>query len=149
MARWIELQDALPDLTCAAFERFTVRRHATLATLRSDGSPRISGTEVDFVDGDVRLGCLPRSVKALDLRRDGRLALHSPTIDPPADDPSAWPGEAKLAGIAHELSQSGGRDEAHVFWIDIKELVLTGPDEDELVINSWHEGRGVRVRRRR
>lgn len=63
---------------------FAVRKHATLATLRRDGSPRISGTEVVFDDeaGEIYLGMMPGSVKALDLRRDPRLALHSPTVDP-------------------------------------------------------------------
>jgi hypothetical protein len=41
----------------------------TLATLRRDGSPRISGTEVEFTDGQVWLGMMPGSLKALDLRR--------------------------------------------------------------------------------
>jgi hypothetical protein len=35
---------------------FDLRRHKTLATLRQDGSPRISGIELEFVDGDVVMG---------------------------------------------------------------------------------------------
>ncbi|MCW2569725.1 MAG: hypothetical protein JWN54_3822, partial [Mycobacterium sp.] len=38
---------------------------------------------------------MPGSLKALDLRRDARLAVHGPTVAPPEDSPGAWSGEAK------------------------------------------------------
>jgi len=60
---------------------FDAHKHKTLATLRKDGSPRISGIEVDFVDGDLWLGAMWQSRRALDLRRDPRFALHSATAD--------------------------------------------------------------------
>jgi hypothetical protein len=41
---------------------------------------------VDFADDGVNLGMMPGSLKALDLRRDPRLALHCPTEDTPPDD---------------------------------------------------------------
>lgn len=146
VARWAEVEAAAPDLASAVRAAFAVRKHATLATVRRDGSPRISGSEVEFDAGEVVLGSMPRAVKARDLRRDPRFALHSPTIDPPEDDPSAWPGEAKLAGRAVELSadpQSG-----HRFRLDILEVVWTRVVDDQLEIHSWHEGRGAEVRTR-
>ena len=42
-------------------------RDLTLATLRRDGSPRISGTEAHIVDGQIVLGMMPGSMKARDL----------------------------------------------------------------------------------
>lgn len=147
MASWDDVVAAAPDLAAAARSCFAVRKHCTLATLRQDGSPRISGSEVEFSDGQVWLGSMPGAVKALDLRRDPRFALHSPTVDPPPDDASGWPGEAKLAGHATEV---GGRaaGEPHRFRLDIAEVVVTRLDADELVIWSWHEGRGVAELRR-
>lgn len=72
-----------PELASRALESFGRSRHEVLATLRRDGSPRVSGIEVDFADGELWIGCLRRSRKALDLLRDARFALHSGSVDPP------------------------------------------------------------------
>ncbi len=150
MTSWAELTAEVPEFAARVRERFTVGKHCTLATLRADGSPRISGTEVEFTDGQVWLGSMPGSWKAKDLVRDGRFALHSPTVDPPTEDPSGWPGEAKLAGRAVEVPQTTRDDGSHRFRLDLTEVVLTyvvtGPDL--LVVESWHPGRGHDVRRR-
>ena len=149
MASWQEIVEQAPELATAARERFAVRKHCTMATLRADGSPRISGTEVQFADGQLWIGSMPRALKALDLRRDPRVALHSPTVDPTEDDPSAWPGEAKLAGRAVEVGSDDPADTSHRFRIDIAELVLTRVSGDALLIRSWHTGRGLQERVRR
>jgi hypothetical protein len=147
MALWQEVVAADAELAADVRRAFAVRKHATLATLRKDGSPRISGTEVEFDDdGEIYLGMMGGSMKALDVRRDPRLALHCPTVDPVEKDPSAWPGEAKLAGLAVEVS--GPEDEAHRFRIDVTEVVHTSVAGDHLVIRSWHPGRGVARRER-
>jgi hypothetical protein len=147
MARWQEVVAAEGELAADVRQTFAGRKHATLATLRRDGSPRISGTEVEFDDdGEIYLGMMSGSMKALDLRRDPRLALHSPTVDPSDEDPSAWPGEAKLAGVGIEVSGPG--DEAHRLRIDITEVVHTAVAGDHLVIRSWHPGRGAERRER-
>ncbi len=120
------------------------RKHLTMATLRRDGSPRISGTEVEFADGQLRIGSMPGAVKALDLRRDPRVAIHGPSDDPPEGDASAWQGEAKIAGLAAEVDSASS---AHRFLIDIREAVITRLNEtgNRLVIESWTEARGYRI----
>jgi len=147
MASWSEFATAEPALARQVEERFRIRKHKTLATLRKDGSPRISGIEVEFADGELFLGMMPGSLKLHDLERDPRLALHSPTEDPPDGRPQAWAGEAKLAGVAVEVDGSalpvaGGRR----FRVDITEAVLTHLNEagDRLVVESWHPGKGTR-----
>jgi hypothetical protein len=117
-----------------------------MATLRRDGSPRISGTEVEFADGQLRIGSMLGAVKAKDLRRDPRIAIHGPTTDPPADG-ERWPGEAKVAGVAVEV-ESGG--DFHRFVIDVREVVITGHNAagDKLLIESWTPERGYRKRER-
>src|SRR5512135_3308265 len=92
MARWEEVAAAEPEFADRVRRMLDAHRHKTLATLRRDGSPRISGIEAPFVGGEVWLGMMPGSVKALDLGRDPRLALHSASEDPPEDDPGGWPG---------------------------------------------------------
>jgi len=115
---------------------------------------------VAFRDGDVWLGMMGNSVKALDVLRDPRVAVHGPTEDPPEEDPSSWPGEAKLAGRAIEAEVPGAPAEgtaaegtpegAHHFRVDIEEVVFTrvGSPADHLVIESWHPGRGLERRTR-
>ncbi len=103
-----------------------------MATLRADGSPRVSGIET-LIDRQVTFGSMDGSRKLADLRRDPRLALHSPSVDPPEDDPGAWVGEAKIAGRAVQT--------ANGFTVDISEVALTYLDHG-LVIESWHPGRG-------
>jgi hypothetical protein len=147
MARWQDVESAAPELAAVVRDRFAAGRHATLATLRRDGSPRISGTEVEFSGGDVFLGSMAGARKALDLRRDGRFALHSPTVDPPPDH-DAWPGEAKLAGTADDVSGPADAGGAHRFRLDITEVVVTSVEADQLVVRSWHEGRGEQTVRR-
>jgi Pyridoxamine 5'-phosphate oxidase len=159
MASWEEIEAAAPELAGRTRAAFDAHKHKLLATLRRDGSPRISGIEAGFADGELWLGMMPGSRKALDLRRDPRLALHSASLDPP-DDPSSWAGDAKLSGRALEvddparLRQLGAGDEAgsaHLFRVDITELVHTrvGEPADHLVIELWQEGRGLRQMRRR
>jgi hypothetical protein len=110
--------------------------------LRKDGSPRISGIEVEFANGELFLGMMLGSRKLRDLERDPRLAIHSPTDDPPAGNPAGWAGEAKIAGHAVDVPDSadaGGRR----FRIDITEAVLTHLNEagDQLVVESWQPGK--------
>ena len=145
MASWKEIEAAEPAFAKRAQMRFDAYKHKTIATLRKDGSPRISGVETEFKDGEVTLGMMPGSLKAKDLQRDPRLALHSGT-----EDPKEVPGEvfdAKLAGLAVEIP---GADH-HVFHVDVKEVVVISLAEsgDHLVIESWREGRGLTRRERR
>ena len=152
MASWAEFASAEPALASRVEERFAIRKHKTLATLRKDGSPRISGIEVEFANGELFLGMMPDSLKLRDLERDPRLALHSPTDDPPEGNPGGWPGEAKLAGYAREVEVpdapvAGGRR----YRIDITEAVLTHLNDagDALVVESWRPGKGAtRLERR-
>ena len=144
-ASWAEVEAQAPELMAAVRACFTVRKHCTMATLRRDGSPRISGTEVQLADGQLWTGSMPGALKAKDLQRDGRVALHSPTVDPPEGDESSWAGEAKVAGVAVEVPHD---DASHRFRIDLLEVVHTAVDGDALRITSWHAGRGLQSRRR-
>ena len=145
VAGWQDVVAADPDLAAHVRRCFAIRKHATLATLRRDGSPRISGTEVEFdEDGEIYLGMMPGSMKALDLHRDPRLALHCPTEDAPEGKPDAWIGDAKIAGVGVEVPADGH----HRFRIDVAEVVVTTVTGDQLVIRSWHPDRGVETRQR-
>jgi hypothetical protein len=159
MASWSEIEAAAPAFAAAVRTRLDAYRHKYLATLRADGSPRISGIEADIRDGELWLGMMPGSVKARDVLRDPRLALHSGSPDPDDDDPGAWTGDAKLAGRAVESTDPAVVDafrdapdqEVHLFRVDLTEVVLTHLDDppEALVIESWHPGRGLTRTQRR
>jgi hypothetical protein len=144
LASWSEFEAAAPEFASRVYALLAARKHLTMATLRRDSSPRISGTEVEFADGQLRIGSMPGAVKALDLRRDPRVAIHGPTDDPPEGDSAGWKGEAKIAGTATEVD-SGST--AHRFLIDVQEVVITHLNEagDRLVVESWNLARGYRV----
>jgi hypothetical protein len=155
VASWSEVEVEAPELTALARGFLDAHVHKTLATLRRDGSPRISGTEVIFAQGELWIGSMWLAMKARDLRRDPRFALHSGS-----DDPPAWSGDAKLAGRMEEIEDEqrkaaifgdkGGPGPAHLFRADITELVVVRLNEarDKLVIESWHAGRGATRRER-
>ena len=138
MPSWAEVEREAPELARQARGYFDRHTHKLLATVRRDGSPRISGIETTFADGELWLGMMWRSVKALDLLRDPRFALHSGS-----DDPPEWEGDAKVAGLAEEVGAEDGQ--SHRFRCEISELVVVRLNEarDRLVIESWHPGRGV------
>jgi hypothetical protein len=127
--------------------------HKTLATLRRDGSPRISGSETNFKDGELWIGSMWKALKARDLQRDPRFALHSGSEDPPE-----WSGDAKLAGVAEEITDpervkainGEGAGPSHLFRLDLHEVSTVGLDEERkaLVIEVWTPEGGVRTIKR-
>jgi hypothetical protein len=143
MASWKELHADAPDFAARVEKALTRNKHMTMATLRVNGAPRISGTELEVSEGELWLGSMPKARKAMDLLRDPRVAIHGPPVDPP-EDPKAWLGEAKLAGRAIAVPTD---DESHRFRIDVDEVAFTHLNAagDRLVIESWHPGRGVEV----
>jgi hypothetical protein len=154
MASWAEIEAAEPEFAERARELFDVHKHKTLATIRKDGSPRISGTEMSFVENDIWFGGMPRSRKALDLQRDPRFALHGPTVDPSA----GWKGDVKISGRAEEIHDEemmrkvagpeGPPGPFHLFRADISEVVVTAVEGNYLKIDHWVEGRGIRSHKR-
>lgn len=163
MARWQDIVSSQPDFAARVQALFDSRTHKVLATIRKDGSPRLTGIEVTFSDGDVWIGSMLGSRKNDDLARDHRMALLISSDDPPKDNPSAWAGDAKLSGIAQPVddpdrlrSMSGAESTAEapdglLYRIDISEVVLTrvAPSNDHLLIESWTPGPGYRETKRR
>ena len=150
MSSWHELVADSPDFARRVRAAFDAGTNKTLATLRADGSPRVSGTELQFDDdapsgARITLGMMPGSRKLDDVRRDPRVAVHSPTLEPPPG--SLGEGDAKLAGvlIGYDDPESPVPDSSS-FEFDVREAVLTTVDEQAalLVVESWHPGRGYR-----
>jgi general stress protein 26 len=149
MATWDDFAAAAPELAAAARELLEAHTHLTIATVRKDGAPRISGIEAQVLEGDLWFGSMPEAVKAHDLQRDPRFALHSGT-----GDASDWHGDAKVAGRAEEITDPERMKEifeamghpqsgpSHLFRAELNEVstVRMGEPSDHLVIDSWREG---------
>jgi hypothetical protein len=149
--RWKAIEQAEPEFAGRAQRLFDAGRHKTIATLRADGSPRISGIECEFADGDLRFGSMAGARKAADLARDPRFALHGPTFHPVEGEESDWPGEAKIAGRAipaGSVSTDEASDEpdGEMFVADITAVVVTGLNSEaaKLVVESWTPEQGLR-----
>ncbi|SDY24036.1 Pyridoxamine 5'-phosphate oxidase [Modestobacter sp. DSM 44400] len=152
MASFADLEAAEPELATRVRAAFDAHGHKVLATLRADGSPRVSGIEARFTDGDLWLAGLPRSVTFADLRRDPRMALHSGS-----DEPADFSADAKVSGRAAEVTDEAGRarftqatgvpagQPFELFHVELEQVVLTAVSDDRstLVISLWRPGRGV------
>jgi hypothetical protein len=155
MSSWSEFEAVAPELAAEVRRRLDAHTHKTLATLRRDGSPRISGTEARFVDGELWIGSMWQALKARDLQRDPRFALHSGS-----DDPPDWAGDAKLAGVVEEITDpervaaingdGAPPGPSHLFRLDLREASTVSVDEagKQLVIELWTPEGGTRTIRR-
>jgi hypothetical protein len=155
VSTWAEFEHEAPDLATTVHSRLSASRHSILGTLRADGSPRLTGLEVHFGEGQLWLAMMPDSRKADDLRRDPRFALHS------APDVELVDGDAKVAGRAFlvtdddtvarfverlpmELPPSG----MALFRADLTDASLARVEDDFMVIDIWRPGAPPRQVRR-
>jgi hypothetical protein len=146
MATWRDLEQAEPEFAGRVRALFDAGRHKTIATLRADGSPRISGIEAAFDDGELTFGSMPRARKGADLRRDPRFALHSATVDPVDGAEAQWPGEAKVSGRAVHVGPLTDGPPVDRFRADLDEVVHTHLDDEAtmLVVEWWTPQAGLR-----
>jgi len=137
----------VPDLALRVQGLFDAHRHKTIATLRADGSPRISGIEAVFKDGELTFGSMPHARKGADLRRDPRFALHSATVDPVEGAEAGWPGEAKISGRAIAAGAITDGPDGDLFQAAITEVVHThlNAGATMLVVEWWTPTQGLRT----
>ncbi|MFF3632827.1 pyridoxamine 5'-phosphate oxidase family protein [Streptomyces sp. NPDC002250] len=152
---WAAFTTAAPELAAITERRFGAFRHHVLATLRRDGSPRTSGLEADFRGGELWLGMMADSWKALDLRRDPRFALQAN----PGEGTAMGGGDVRIAGRAYEVGDGVTKaayvkeveppQPFHLFRTELTEVVRTFVEDDtHLVVQVWRPGAPVRTLRR-
>ena len=162
MTNWTGFTEAAPELAGLVQARIEATGLGLLATLRKDGAPRISGIEPSFYDGELWLGMMEGSLKARDLQRDPRMALHNATVDKEVTD-----GDVRVSGRAIEVIDTATKhaflaafreangygppddDPMHLFKIDITDVASIQPGGDHLVIQSWTPAQGLRRVERR
>ena len=148
MARWQDVVDSEPAFAAEVKEVLDAHKHKTIATLRRDGSPRVSGIEMRFVDGDVSFGMMPRSRKLADLRRDPRTEIHSASLLVEGEE-MTWIGDARLSGRAQEITDPDERARltdappgAPAFVLDIERVVRIKVEGSplHLLVQTWRPG---------
>jgi hypothetical protein len=146
MTAWQEVERAVPEFAQRIRTLFDAYRHKTIATVRADGAPRISGIEAVFEGGELAFGSMPNARKGADLRRDPRFALHSATVDPIEGSEAQWPGEAKISGRAIATGPISDGPDGDRFQADIADVVHTHLNETatRLVVEWWTPARGLR-----
>ena len=146
MTAWRDLETAEPAFARRVRTLFDAHRHKTIATLRADGAPRISGIEASFEDGELIFGSMPNARKGADLRRDPRFALHGATVDPVEGSEAQWPGEVKISGRAIADGPITGGPDGDRFRVELAEVVHTHLNETAtlLVVEWWMPRHGLR-----
>lgn len=163
MTPWAEFAEAAPHLA-----GLFARRHAAtgnlcmLATLRSDGYPRISPMEPRFLAQHLLLVGMPDTTKFRDLQRDARFCLHTATVDTQVSD-----GDAKLWGVVRDLpdpalherfaealfAETGfdlrGRTFDHFYAADLTGASSVEIVDQQLTITIWNPGEPERTVRKR
>ena len=147
---WKAIEQAEPEFAGRVWRLFDAGRHKTIATLRADGSPRISGIECEFKDGDLRFGSMTGALKG---------PTSSGTPDSPyTAPPSTLRGQGvRLAGRGEDrrpshpcrpvnTSEASEQPDGEMFVADITEIVITGLNAEatKLAVESWTPERGLR-----
>ncbi len=154
---WRELETEAPDIADLGKQRLDQARVALLATLRKDGSPRISPVEPFLTEGQLLFGAISWSLKTRDLVRDPRCVLHSAISGPDSGE-----GELKLYGRATEADDqvrdncqegwwlSRPPDTATVFALNIEQATFISWDteQSQMTVRSWSPQRGFTETRR-
>jgi hypothetical protein len=154
MASFADVESDEPQFAARVRACFDAHGHKILATLKADGSPRVSGIEARFMNGELWMSGMPRSAKFEDLRRDSRMALHSGS-----DEPDSFRADGKVSGRAVAATDAPTRaafagfagvpeelGDFELFRIDLEQVVLTAVADDKsaLIISSWRPGQGLR-----
>lgn len=148
---WQAFSISAPQLAALGEERFDRTGLVLLATLRKNGWPRISPLEFLVFEGQLYLGMMWQSRKALDLLRDPRCSLHSTVSDRHGSE-----GEFKLYGRAVEVNDPDTRGrysealsqkigikfedlEYHLFSIDVESASFAIIENEEWRRDIWRQ----------
>jgi hypothetical protein len=153
--RWEEFASSCPELARLAEERFRKDELIILGTLRAYGWPRLNPVELDFAAGQLLIGMMWRSLKALDLLRDSRCALHSVPSDRmnPGGDVKLYAHavdvhDAELRSayrdaIRARIDWAPDEPDYHLFAIDVESAGYVRFDERSMERWRWTPGAGL------
>ncbi len=145
---WSEFEKVAPEIAQLGEERFDRSGLVLVGTVRKDGSPRISPVEPLITQGQLLLGMMWRSKKALDLIRDPRCVVHSTISNRDGSE-----GEFKLRGnvvdvpdpdmreryseALYEKIEWRPKEPYHLFSVDIESAAFIVYQNDEQSVRRW------------
>jgi hypothetical protein len=149
---WTEFSKAAPELAGLFRERLGKTGLALIGTIRKDGTPRISPFEAEVFEGELLLGMMWQSKKALDLMRDARCLVHTVVSNKDGTE-----GEVKLRGRAVDVTDKGLRERSaqhtfdttgwrpeepyHLIWLDIEDAAyIKFSGNGDQTIKTWRAG---------
>lgn len=154
--QWSEVQSSQPRLAEVGRRRLIEPGVVLVATIRRDGTPRMSPVEPFVMDGAFWLSMMWQSTKAKDLQRDPRILVHN-VITSPDGGPD---GEFKLRGtarteddrevqrryaeaVAASLGWNPEPGRFHLFELDIDEVTFISYDTatGDQQVAMWPPGR--------
>jgi hypothetical protein len=138
---WARIETEQPRLAEVGRRRLLAPGVVLVATIRRDGTPRLSPVEPYVLDGQLWLSMLWQSRKAHDLLRDPRVLVHSVVTSRDGGD-----GEFKLRGSARQTddettqrrySEAVGQDlgwhpvpgRFHLFAVDVELITYIRYDD--------------------
>jgi hypothetical protein len=149
--RWVEIELRQPRLAEIGRRRLLGPGVVLVATIRADGTPRLSPVEPWVMKGDFWLSMLWQSRKAVDLRRDRRILVHSIITSRDGGE-----GEFKLRGhamaeqrpevqaryaaeVAEHLGWSPTPGRFHLFRLDVDQVTFIRYDDatGDQSLASW------------
>jgi hypothetical protein len=151
--RWIDLEEQQPRLAEIGRRKLCEPGVLLVATIRTDGSPRISPVEPLLWAGDLWLSMGLDSLKARDLMRDPRILVHSIVTSRDGSD-----GEFKVRGRAQlqkkaveaayaeracdRLGWTAIPGKFHLFRVDIEDVAFIRWDDatNDQYLTRWPAG---------
>ena len=145
--KWDAFQADAPEIATLAREQFERYGMALVGTVRRDGSPRISCVLPVVLDGELYLGMMWRSRKAVDLLRDPRLVLHNPIATNRGDEVEVSirgravevADDRVLRRYVEELAEWEGR-EFLLFSVDIESAGVVRYQGGKQHVKVWPRG---------
>ncbi len=155
--KWELIQREAPELAAYVEDRFAVHEHHVLATVRPDGHPRVSGTNVMFTKGTLWVGMMPGALRAADLRNSPYCALHSAPLN---EKLPKGEGDVRINAVARELLPDEATELFLAKFTDAQEVMpgsffellvsdfsVVEVDNEEIVLTRWSTASGVEVSR--
>ncbi|WP_280264400.1 pyridoxamine 5'-phosphate oxidase family protein [Nocardia wallacei] len=152
---WGGFEQAAPELAAQVRRAFARFGFALVATIRRDGTPRLSPVEWHCVGGHLMLVMIPHTRKVHDLDRDSRVLVQTPVTESEAPE-----DEAALRGRVHDISDTAHRgataaaieassgwrprDSWRYFAVDIESASCKHWDGEDMRLLRWDEAGGAR-----
>lgn len=146
---WRQVRAEAPDLAAYVERRFGAHEHHVMATVRRDGRPRVSGTNVMLTDELAWVGMMTAAGRLHDLRGRPWCAIHSAPLDTELRHGS---GDVRLDATVRELPHGeasallGERADGGVaFELLVTTIEVIEVDGEQLMMRRWSPHAGERL----